>query len=100
MTAGIVLTGAPTHNSVDWASLNWRKLEGNVRRLQARIVQAIQAGRRGKVKALQRLLTRSFSAKAMAVKRVTENKNPLNYCVLYQPNRVFERLKPLTMKVV
>jgi len=75
MTAGTVLTGAPTHNqSVDWASLNWRKLEGNVRRLQARIVKAVQAGRWGKVKALQRLLTRSFSAKALAVKRVTENK--------------------------
>lgn len=75
MTAGNVLTGAPTHNrTIDWASLNWRKLEGNVRRLQARIVQAVQAGRWNKVKALQRLLTRSFSAKALAVKRVTENK--------------------------
>ena len=69
------MTGAPTHNqTADWASLNWRKLEGNVRRLQARIVKAVQAGRWNKVKALQRLLTRSFSAKALAVKRVTENK--------------------------
>jgi RNA-directed DNA polymerase len=75
MTAGLVLTGAPPHNqTVEWANLNWRELEGNVRRLQARIVQAIQAGRWGKVKALQRLLTRSFSAKALAVKRVMENK--------------------------
>ena len=44
-----------------------------MRRLQARIVKATQAGRWGKVKALQRLLTRSFSGKALAVKRVTEN---------------------------
>jgi RNA-directed DNA polymerase len=36
-------------------------------------VQATQAGRWGRVKALQRLLTRSFSAKAVAVRRVTEN---------------------------
>jgi RNA-directed DNA polymerase len=36
-------------------------------------VKAVQAGRWGKVKALQHLLTRSFSAKALAVKRVTEN---------------------------
>lgn len=35
---------------------------------------AIEAGRWGKVKALQRLLTHSFSAKALAVRRVTENK--------------------------
>jgi retron-type reverse transcriptase len=44
-----------------------------VRRLQARIVQATQEGRGGKVKALQHLLTHSFSGKAIAVKRVTEN---------------------------
>jgi RNA-directed DNA polymerase len=44
-----------------------------VRRLHARIVKATQAGRGGKVRALQRLLTHSFSAKMLAVKRVTEN---------------------------
>ena len=44
-----------------------------MRRLQVRIVKAIQEERWGKVKALQRLLTRSFSGKALAVKRVTEN---------------------------
>ena len=42
-------------------------------RLQARIVKATQEGRWGKVKALQHLLTHSFSGKAIAVKRVTEN---------------------------
>ena len=49
------------------------KCERQVRRLQARIVKATQEGRWGKVKALQRLLTCSFSGKALAVKRVTEN---------------------------
>ena len=34
---------------------------------------ATQEGKWGKVKALQRLLTHSFSGKALAVKRVTEN---------------------------
>ncbi len=46
----------------------------NVRRLQMRIVKATQGGRWNKVKVLQRLLTSSFSGKALAVKRVTENK--------------------------
>jgi RNA-directed DNA polymerase len=36
-------------------------------------VKATREGRWGKVKALQRLLTYSFSGKALAVKRVTEN---------------------------
>jgi RNA-directed DNA polymerase len=38
------------------------------------MVKAMRAGRWGKVKALQRLLTHSFSGKAVAVKRVTENR--------------------------
>jgi len=37
-------------------------------------VKATQAGRWGKVKALQWMLTHSFSGKALAVNRVTENK--------------------------
>lgn len=64
--------GAASHD-LEWHAINWRKVSQNVNRLQARIVQATQAGRWGKVKALQRLLTHSFSAKALAVRRVTEN---------------------------
>jgi RNA-directed DNA polymerase len=37
-------------------------------------VKATQEGRWGKVKALQRLLTHSYSGRAMAVRRVTENR--------------------------
>ena len=66
--------GAPLHEKEDWHAIDWRAAHRNVRRLQARIVQATQAGRWGKVKALQRLLTHSYSAKAVAVKRVTENR--------------------------
>jgi RNA-directed DNA polymerase len=65
--------GAASRDALDWHAINWPQAHRIVRRLQARIVQATQAGRWGKVKALQRLLTRSFSAKAMAVRRVTEN---------------------------
>ena len=54
-------------------SLTGLNVNVEVRRLQARIVKATQEGRWGKVKALQRLLTCSFSGKALAVKRVTDN---------------------------
>lgn len=67
------LTGASSPTGEKWHDINWRKAHQNVRRLQARIVKATQEGRQGKVKALQRLLTHSFSGKALAVKRVTEN---------------------------
>ena len=65
--------GATTGNALTWHQINWRQAERTVRRLQIRIAQATQAGKWGKVKALQRLLTRSFSGKALAVRRVTEN---------------------------
>jgi RNA-directed DNA polymerase len=65
--------GATTGMPETWHQVNWRQAERNVRRLQARIAQATQAGKWGKVKALQRLLTHSFSGKALAVRRVTEN---------------------------
>lgn len=65
---------APPDAGVDWHSIDWAKCHRNVRRLQARIVKATQQGRWGKVKALQRLLTTSFSGRALAVKRVIENR--------------------------
>lgn len=64
---------APTNNSEAWNQLLRKKCQKVVMRLQRRIVKAVQQGRWGKVKALQHLLTRSFSSKALAVKRVTEN---------------------------
>ena len=74
MTAGPSPAGAASHKEIEWHALNWQAAHHNVRRLQARIVKAQQEGRRGKVKALQRLLTHSLSGKALAVKRVTENR--------------------------
>ena len=65
--------GATSHHSKNWNSYPWNILQRNVQRLQARIVKATQEGRWGKVKSLQHLLTHSFSGKALAVKRVTEN---------------------------
>jgi RNA-directed DNA polymerase len=66
-------TGATSRETVDWHSIDWKKAHKIVNRLQARIVQATKEGKQNKAKALQRLLTHSFSGKALAVKRVTEN---------------------------
>ncbi|MBQ8937048.1 MAG: reverse transcriptase N-terminal domain-containing protein, partial [Bacteroidaceae bacterium] len=57
-----------------WQSIDWKKCEAQVRKLQVRIVEALKANRAGKVKKLQRILTNSFAAKALAVRRVTSNK--------------------------
>ena len=42
--------GAASHRTMDWRQINWSRVHRNVRRLQARIVQATQAGRWNKVK--------------------------------------------------
>ena len=73
MTVEEQTTGAVSHMTDEWHTINWEKAHREVRRLQARIVKATQAGKWNKVKALQRLLTRSYSAKVLAVRRVTEN---------------------------
>lgn len=66
---------APTDRQISsWESIDWNKCDLEVRKLQARIVKAQREGRNNKVKALQWMLTHSFYAKALAVKRVTTNK--------------------------
>jgi RNA-directed DNA polymerase len=64
---------APHTTPTSWHGINWAACRNVVASLQARIVKARQAGRHHKVKALQWLLTHSFAAKALAVRRVTEN---------------------------
>jgi RNA-directed DNA polymerase len=64
---------ASSGQAASWDQIDWTHCERSVSRLQARIVKAIQEKRWGKVKALQRLLTCSYSGKALAVKRVTDN---------------------------
>ena len=65
---------APTCKVEDWASIDWNKARAYVKKLQMRIVKAQQEGHYSKVKTLQWLLTHSFYAKALAVKRVTSNR--------------------------
>ncbi len=57
----------------DWFAIDWRQVERNVRGIQIRIAKATKECKWRRVKALQRLLTRSFCGKALAVRRVTEN---------------------------
>jgi RNA-directed DNA polymerase len=71
MTANTNVAGASLNEG--WHDINWPAAYQNVRRLQARIVKATKEGKWNKVKALQHLLTHSFSGKAIAVRKVTEN---------------------------
>ena len=57
-----------------WHQINWSAAHSVVGRLQARIAKAARLGDWRNVRRLQKLLSRSTSAKAVAVKRVTENR--------------------------
>lgn len=57
-----------------WKSIDWKKAEAEVSRLQARIAKATQEKKWNTVKRLQYLLTHSYYAKALAVRKVTTNK--------------------------
>jgi hypothetical protein len=73
-----VTPGAPAGDPIKWHTINWEATRGHVRRLQMRIAKAVKEGKPGKVKSLQWLLTHSFHAKLLAVKRVTSNKGKEN----------------------
>ena len=57
-----------------WHQIPWSGAHQVVSRLQTRIAKAAKAGEWRKVRSLQGLFTRSTSAKALAVRRVTENR--------------------------
>jgi len=66
--------GASIDDAKKWGSIDFKKAQREVRGLQMRIAKAVKENRWGKVKALQHLVTHSFYAKVLAVKRVTSNK--------------------------
>ena len=64
---------ASSHKAICWETIDWQKANAYVKKLQMRIVKAQKEGHCSKVKSLQWMLTHSFYAKALAVKRVTSN---------------------------
>jgi RNA-directed DNA polymerase len=64
---------ALSHAPDNWYAVDWRRIERNVRGMQIRIAKATREGDWRRVKALQRMLTRTLSAKLYAVRRVTQN---------------------------
>ena len=74
MSSMFILQAAQCLQSELWFNLDWKNSNRKVRSLQNRIVKSVRNGAWRKAKRLCYLLTRSFSARALAVKWVTENK--------------------------
>jgi len=64
---------APSGAPQQWHDIDWWRVQRNVRAMQLRIAKACREGNWRRVNSLQRMLTRSRSARYLAVRRVTEN---------------------------
>ncbi len=68
----VATVNGPEDDDLDWASIDWRRVEDDVRRLRQRIFTASQAGDLKKVRNMQKLMLRSRSNTLLSVRRVTE----------------------------
>lgn len=59
--------------TVEWRLIPWHKLERRVYKLQKRIYRASQRGDIKAVRRLQKTLMKSWSARALSVRRVTQD---------------------------
>ena len=101
MNAVGVIEG-PQGATVCWSSTDWAKMRRHVSRLQARIVKAVRAGKRHRVRCLQRLLVNSFAAKLLAVKRISSNRGKrtagVDGIVLETPAQKWQQAQQLNAK--
>ncbi|MEM7495122.1 MAG: group II intron reverse transcriptase/maturase [Myxococcota bacterium] len=76
MGLGIGTGNAPRDKShtLAWREIDWAKVKQKVKEIQIRIAKATSDGRWRDVRSLQRLLVRSYSARLLAVRHVTEKK--------------------------
>lgn len=74
MSTSTTIDVPASFHPASWHGIDWETCHIRVRGLQVRIAKAARNQQWRKVKSLQRMLVRSFSAKALAVKRVTENR--------------------------
>ena len=65
---------ASFRHDLNWKSVNWKKVGKKVKELQMRIAKAVREGKFRLAKSLQWILTHSFYAKLLAIKRVVTNK--------------------------
>src|SRR2546423_14946307 len=61
-----------TETQTNWNAINWRKANPTVRNLRQRLFRATQEGNLKKVRSLQKLMLKSYSNRAISVRRVTQ----------------------------
>ena len=94
--------------SDEWKTINWKKIQRDVYRLQTRIYRAKHRGDTKQVHRLQKLMLKSRAAKLLSVRRVTQDNvgkktagvdgikslNPSQRLTLANTLRLLEKAKP------
>jgi RNA-directed DNA polymerase len=68
------LNGEKLTDMPNWNQINWNFVERHVNRIQVRITKAVIEKKRNLIKRLSYLLTHSYFAKLLAVRKVIQNK--------------------------
>jgi len=72
MASSTAKVNGPEDDLDEWAAIDWRTHEDNVRRLRQRIFKATKAGDLRRVRQLQKLMLRSLSNTLVSVRQVTQ----------------------------
>jgi RNA-directed DNA polymerase len=92
-----VLTGG-----IAWQFIRWDKVVRRVKSIQSRIVKAVKNGRWNLAKVLQGVLSRSYAAKLLSIRRITENSGKRTAGIDGQkwdtPQAKFDALSQLRLK--
>jgi RNA-directed DNA polymerase len=101
-----------TKTTEAWNTINWAKVQRKVFKLQKRIYQASLSGQNAKARKLQKLLVKSYYAKLLSIRRVTQDNQgkrtagvdgvksitPKQRLELAQNLSKYQRAKPLRRK--
>ncbi len=67
------MSSASLKTTSEWSNIPWAKVRRKVFKLQKDIYQAVKSGNKVKARRLQKLLSKSYYAKLLAVKQVTQD---------------------------
>jgi len=103
-----------TKTTDTWNSINWAKVQRVVFKLQKRIYQASLSGQNAKARKLQKLLVKSYYAKLLSIRKVTQDNQgkktagvdgvksltPQQRLELAENLRKYQKAKPLRRKCI
>ena len=77
----------------EWSKIPWKKIERRIFKLQKHIYKASSCGNTKTVRKLQKLLMKSYYARAIAVRKVTQRVNLFDKVLIPRARKHIERIR-------